>query len=28
LIRMRVAETLDDAADLEDELRHLLRVMA
>jgi RNA polymerase sigma-70 factor (ECF subfamily) len=28
LIRLRVAETLDDAADLEDELRHLLRVMA
>lgn len=28
LIRLRVAETLEDAAELEDELRHLLRVMA
>jgi hypothetical protein len=28
LIRMRVAETLDDAADLEDELRHLLQVIS
>jgi DNA-directed RNA polymerase specialized sigma24 family protein len=28
LIRLRVAETLDDPADLEDELRHLLRVVA
>jgi RNA polymerase sigma factor (sigma-70 family) len=28
LIRMRVAETLDDAAELEDELRHLLNVVA